>query len=85
VGHGQESRAASSLAARAVKAKPAGGILANPASRPGDMHSARGPGPLPPGQYTQGQNIQAMGAARTEFAGVSTASELWRGAWLVLA
>jgi hypothetical protein len=34
VGHGQESRAGSSLATCAVRAKPAGGIFVNPADRP---------------------------------------------------
>jgi hypothetical protein len=51
----------------------------------GDMHSERGPGLLHPGQYMQGQNIQAMGAMRTEFAGVTTARELWPDVWWVLA
>jgi hypothetical protein len=32
-----------------------------------------------------GQNIQAMGAMRTEVAGVSTVSELWPDVWWVLA
>jgi hypothetical protein len=109
VGHGQESRAASSQVTCAVRAKPAGGILVNPADRPegpdgqscavaaptrkqllagrpgpcrerrsGDIHSERGPGLLPPGQNVQGQYIQAMGAMRTEVAGVvTTARELW--------
>lgn len=111
--YGPQSRAASSLATCAVRAKPAGGIFANPADRPdgpdgqsravaaptrrqllagrpaarksGDMHSERGPGLLPPGQSMQGQNIQAMGAMRTEVAGVTTVRELWPGAWWVVA
>jgi hypothetical protein len=138
VGHGQESRAASSLATRAAGAKPADGIFANPAGRPdspggqscivaaparnqpmagrpaadgshrkcreliplererservpcrirrsGELHSERGPGLLRPGQSMHGQNIQAMGAMRTEVAGVSTVSELWPDVWWVLA
>lgn len=138
VGHGQGSRAASSLATRAAGAKPAGGIFANPtglaygpggqsctvaaparkqlmAGRPaadgshrkcreliprereragtgpcrirrsGDIHSELGPGLLRPGQSMHGQNIQAMGAMRTEVAGVSTVSELWPDVWRVLA
>jgi hypothetical protein len=135
VGHGQESRAASSLATCAVRAKPADGIFVNPADRPegpggqscavaaptrkqllagrpaadcshrkcrqlipreragttpcrerrsGDIHSERGPGLLPPGQNVQGQYIQAMGAMRTEVAGVTTARELWADVWWVL-
>jgi hypothetical protein len=34
VGHGLQARSSSSLAACAVRAKPAGGIFANPADRP---------------------------------------------------
>lgn len=49
------------------------------------MHSVRGPGLLRPGQSVHGQNIQAMGAMRTEVAGVSTVSELWPDVWWVLA
>jgi hypothetical protein len=113
VGHRQESRAASSRAACAVHAKPAGGIFANPTDRPegsggqsraieaptrrqllagqcqirrsGDMHSERGPGLLPPGQSMQRQNIQDMGAMRTEVAGVTTVRELWPDVWWVVA
>jgi hypothetical protein len=98
VGHGLQAHTASPLATCAVRAKPAGGIFANPAGRPenpdgqsrrirrsGDMHSERGPGLLPPGQSMQGQNIQAMGAMRTDVAGVTTARELWTDVWWVLA
>lgn len=53
--------------------------------RSGDIHSERGPGLLHPGQNMQGQNIQALGAMRTEFAGVTTARELWPDVWWVLA
>jgi hypothetical protein len=51
----------------------------------GDMHSERGPGLLPPRQSMQGQNIQDMGAMRTEVAGVTTVRELWPDVWRVLA
>lgn len=51
----------------------------------GDMHSERGPGLLPPGQSMHGQNIQAMGAMRTEVAGVTTVRELWPDVRWVLA
>lgn len=44
------------------------------------VHSERGPGLLPPGQNMQSQSIQAMGAMRTEFAGVVTTDrEAWPG------
>jgi hypothetical protein len=33
----------------------------------------------------QGQNIQDMGAMRTEVAGVTTVRELWPDVWRVLA
>lgn len=138
MGHGLQARAASSLASCAVRAKPAGGIFANPADRPegpdgqsravaaptrkqllagrpaadgshrkcrqliplereragtrpcrerrsGDIHAERGPGLLPPVQNVQGQYIQAMGAMRTEVAGVTTVRELWPDVWWVLA
>ena len=59
--------------------------IAAPTRKSGDMHSERGPGLLRPGQSMHGQNIQAMGAMRTEVAGVSTVSELWPDVWWVLA
>lgn len=109
--HGLSPRAASPRVNCAERAKPAGGIFANPADRPdgpdgqsravaaptrkqllagrpavrksGDMHSERGPGMLPPGQSMHGQNIQAIGAMRTEVAGVTTVRELWPDVWRV--
>jgi hypothetical protein len=59
--------------------------IAAPTRKSGDMHSERGPGLLPPGQSMHGQNIHAIGAMRTEVAGVTTVRELWPDVWWVLA